>query len=284
MNTINFLSYKYEIDTDSKLVNTNCIDKFLQEGTYTLTVKNQCATLTIEKLFVESSTYYWVYVLTGEESPYNPEVIDSENGFQSVPNPRSKKQIEQNEQYFGVLIPTKFILFSSSKKLNQCLQSHYKENFKEEINILPELIDKQDFEKKLHSIKEIKLKYKKQKQLELFGKQSAKCLVELAKDSLDAFPTDDVTEIELSLDIKFKEENNLREYLWNFLKKDKKNPILHKLNFVGDTYDKFDVIFNTESFQHRIRIKSSKDDNGRYNKDFVKKELIFEIENFTVAL
>ncbi len=53
---------------------------------------------------------------------------------------------------------------------------------------------------------------------------------------------------------------------------------------MGDIYDKFDVIFNTESFQHRIRIKSSKDDNGRYNKDFVKKELIFEIGNFTVAL
>ncbi|WP_438721930.1 hypothetical protein [Bartonella rochalimae] len=217
MNTIKFLSYKYEIDTDSKLVNTNCIDKFLQEGTYTLTVKNQCATLTIEKFSVESITYYWVYVLTGEESPYNPKVIDSENGFQSVPNPRSKKQIEQNQQYFGVLIPTKFLLFSSSKKLNQCLQSYYKENFKEEINILPELIDKEDFEKKLHSIKEIKLK-----QLELFGKQSEKYLVELAKNSLDGLPTDDVIEIELILDIKFKEENNLREYLWNFLREDKK--------------------------------------------------------------
>ncbi|EJF84175.1 hypothetical protein MCU_00843 [Bartonella elizabethae Re6043vi] len=284
MNTINFLSYKYEINTDSKLVNTNCIDNFLQEGTYNLPIKNQCSTLTIEKFSVRSSIYYWVYILTGEESPYNPEVIDSENGFQSIPNPRSKKQIEQNKQYFGVLIPTKFILFSSSKKLNQCLQSHYKENFKEEINILPELIDKEDFEKKLRSIKEIKLEYKKQKQLELFGTQSEKYLTELAKNALDGFSTNDVTEIELTLDIKLKEENNLGEFLWNFLKKDKKNPILHKLNFVGNTYNKFDLVFNTESFQHTILIKASKDDNGRYNEDSVKKELMLEIEDFTVSL
>ncbi|UNF39123.1 hypothetical protein [Bartonella krasnovii] len=284
MHTINFLSYKYEVDTDSKLVNTNCIDNFLQEGTYNLPIKNQYSTLTIEKFSVGSSTYYWVYILTGEESPYNPEVIDSENGFQSIPNPRSKKQIEQNKQYFGVLIPTKFILLSSSKKLNQCLQSHYKENFKEEINILPELINKQDFEKKLRSIKEIKLEYKKQKQLELFGTQSEKYLTELAKNALDGFSTNDVTEIELTLDIKLKEENNLRECFWNFLKKGKKNPILHKLSFVGNTYDKFDVIFNTESFQHTILIKASKDDNGRYNEDSVKKELMLEIEDFTVSL
>ncbi|WP_254492907.1 hypothetical protein [Bartonella sp. B1099] len=284
MNTINFLSYKYEIDTDSKLVSTNCIDNFLQEGTYNLSIKNQCSTLTIEKFSVGSSNYYWVYILTGEESPYNPEVIDSENGFQSIPNPRSKKQIEQNKQYFGVLIPTKFILFSSSKKLNQCLQSHYKENFKEEINILPELIDKRDFEKKLRSIKEIKLEYKKQKQLELFGTQSEKYLTELAKNALDGFSTNDVTEIALTLDIKLKEENNLSEFLWNFLKKDKKNPILHKLNFVGNTYNKFDLVFNTESFQHTIPIKASKDDNGRYNEDSVKKELMLEIEDFTVSL
>ncbi len=52
---------------------------------------------------------------------------------------------------------------------------------------------------------------------------------------------------------------------------------------MGNTYDKFDVIFNTESFQHKISIKAFKDDNGRYNKDFVKEELIFEIGNFIVA-
>ncbi len=44
--------------------------------------------------------------------------------------------------------------------------------------------------------------------------------------------------------------------------KDKKNSVLNKLSFVGDAYDKFDVIFNTESFQHKISIQPSKNNNG----------------------
>ncbi|WP_375638593.1 MULTISPECIES: hypothetical protein [unclassified Bartonella] len=93
MNTINFLSYKYKIDPASELVNINDADKFLEEGRYDFNCDNQCATLIIEKFSVNSKICYWIYVLTGENSLYNPEVIDSENDFQNIPNPRSKNQI-----------------------------------------------------------------------------------------------------------------------------------------------------------------------------------------------
>ncbi|WP_375678017.1 hypothetical protein [Bartonella sp. AP72JLCBS] len=115
MNTLNFLSYKYKIDPASELVNINDADKFLEEGRYDFNCDNQCATLIIEKFSVNSKICYWIYVLTGENSPYNPEVIDSENDFQNIPNPRSKNQIEQNKQYFGILIPIEFTLFFQIK-------------------------------------------------------------------------------------------------------------------------------------------------------------------------
>ncbi|WP_246744197.1 hypothetical protein [Bartonella grahamii] len=150
MNTIKFLSYKYKIDVDSELVNISRADKFLEEGMYHPIVDNQCVTLIIEKFSVNSKICYWIYVLMGEKSPYNPEVIDSENGFQNIPNPRPKKLVEQNQQYFGILIPTKFTLFSSNKKLNKFLQLHYKESFSPKtIDISPDIVDKQEFEKKI---------------------------------------------------------------------------------------------------------------------------------------
>ncbi len=109
-------------------------------------------------------------------------------------------------------------------------------------------------------------------------------LIEMAKNSLDELPTDDLREIELSLDIKFKEKNKLNDFFWNFLRKDKINPALKKLSFVGNTYDNFDIIFNTENFQHKFSIKAHKDNNGMYNEDSVKAELKHEIVNFTVPL
>ncbi len=129
MNTLNFLSYKYRIDPAPELVNNSGADKFLEEGTYYFNRDNQCATLVIEKFSVNSKICYWIYVLTGENSPYNPEIIDSENDFQNIPNPRPRKYIEQNKQYFGVLIPVEFTLFSSNKELNKFLQLHYKKTF-----------------------------------------------------------------------------------------------------------------------------------------------------------
>ncbi|WP_273790437.1 MULTISPECIES: hypothetical protein [unclassified Bartonella] len=97
---------------------------------------------------MNSKICYWIYVLTGENSPYNPEVIDSENDFQNIPNPRSKNQIEQNKQYFGILIPIEFTLFSSNKELNKFLQLHYKKSFPPKtIDISPDIVGKEEFEK-----------------------------------------------------------------------------------------------------------------------------------------
>lgn len=283
MNTISFLSYKCKIDTDLELVNTNCTDEFLKEGTYYLIVDKQCVTLTIEEFSVDSSICYWIYVLMGEESPYNPEVINSENGFQSISNPRPRKYIEQNRQYFGILIPKNFTLFSSNQKLNKFLQLHYKESSpNKELNIAPALVDKQEFEKKLRLIRKIKLKYKQPKKSDLFAMPSETYLIELAKNSLDELPTDDYVEIGLSLDIKFKEKNTLTDYYWKFLEKGKINPALKKIDFVGDTYNNFNIIFNTETFQHKIVIKANKDNNGMYNEDNIKTELKYKIRDFSV--
>ncbi|UTO27822.1 hypothetical protein [Bartonella harrusi] len=284
MNTIKFLSYKYKIDTESELANINCADKFLEEGIYHPIVDNQCVTLIIEKFFVNSNICYWIYVLTGEKSPYNPEVIDSENDFRNIPNPRPRKLVEQNQQYFGILIPKEVTLFSSNKKLNKLLQLYYKESFSQGmIDISPDIVNKQEFEKILRSITEMKLKYKQPKQSDFFTMPSEADLIEMAKKTLDGLPTDDFSEIEFGLDIKFKEKNTLNNFFWNFLKKDEINPALKKLYFVGNTYNDFDIIFNTENFQHKIDIKASKDNNGMYNKDSVKEELKCKIGNFTMA-
>ncbi|WP_273760751.1 hypothetical protein [Bartonella sp. ML70XJBT.G] len=283
MNTISFLSYKYKIDTDSELVNTNCNNEFLKEGKYHPTLDNQCATLIIEKFSMNLNTYYWIYVLMGEESPYNPEVIDSKNGFQKIPNPRPKEYVEQNQQYFGILIPKEFTLFSSNQKLNKFLQLHYKESSSNKVlDISPALVDKQNFEKKLRSIKEIKLKYTPPRQSDFFGIPSEEDLLKIAESSLGSFPTEGFTGIELSLDIKFKEKNSLKNFFHNFINKDKTNPVLKKISFVGNTYNNFNIIFNTKTFQHKVNIKADKNVNGMYSEDTVKNELKYKIKNFTV--
>ncbi|WP_375656674.1 hypothetical protein [Bartonella sp. CM120XJJH] len=285
MNTINFLSYKYKIDPASELVNINGVDKFLEEGRYSINRDNQCATLIIEKFSVNSKICYWIYVLTGENSPYNPEVIDSENDFQNIPNPRSKNQIEQNKQYFGILIPIELTLFSSNKELNKFLQLHYKKSFPPKtIDISPDIVGKEEFEKKLRLIKEIKLKYTQPKQSDFFAMQSEDNLLKMAKLLLGEFPTDDYSEMELDLGIKFKEKNNLKNYFLNLFKKYKLNPEFKNISFVGKTHNNFDIIFNTETFQHKFAIKTSKNDNGMYNEGHIKEKLKHEIVSFTVSL
>ncbi|WP_375675175.1 hypothetical protein [Bartonella sp. CL100XZDX] len=195
---------------------------------------------------MNSKICYWIYVLTGENSPYNPEVIDSENDFQNIPNPRSKNQIEQNKQYFGILIPIEFTLFSSNKELNKFLQLHYKKSFPPKtIDISPDIVGKEEFEKKLLLIKEIKLKYTQPKQLDFFAMQSEDNLLKMAKLLLGEFPTDDYSEKELDLGIKFKEKNNLKNYFLNLFKKYKLNLAFKNISFVGKTHNNFDIIFNT---------------------------------------
>ncbi|WP_375667452.1 hypothetical protein [Bartonella sp. CL435QHHD] len=234
---------------------------------------------------MNSKICYWIYVLTGENSPYNPEVIDSENDFQNIPNPRSKNQIEQNKQYFGILIPIELTLFSSNKELNKFLQLHYKKSFPPKtIDISPDIVGKEEFEKKLRLIKEIKLKYTQPKQSDFFAMQSEGNLLKMAKLVLGEFPTDDYTEIEFGLDIKFKEKNNLKEFFLNFFKKYEVNPVFKNISFVGKTHNNFDIIFNTENFQHKFAIKTSKNDNGMYNEGNIKEKLKHEIVNFTVSI
>ncbi|WP_375672072.1 MULTISPECIES: hypothetical protein [unclassified Bartonella] len=60
-------------------------------------------------------------------------------------------------------------------------------------------------------IKEIKLKYTQPKQLDFFAMQSEDNLLKMAKLLLGEFPTDDYSEMELDLGIKFKEKNNFKE-------------------------------------------------------------------------
>ncbi len=103
------------------------------------------------------------------------------------------------------MIPIEFTLFSSNKELNKFLQLHYKKSFPPKtIDILPDIVGKEEFEKKLRLIKEIKLKYTQPKQSDFFAMQSEDNLLKMAKLLLGEFPTDDYTKIEFGLDIKFK--------------------------------------------------------------------------------
>ncbi|WP_375659499.1 hypothetical protein [Bartonella sp. MR30HLJHH] len=106
----------------------------------------------------------------------------------------------------------------------------------------------------------------------------------MAKLLLGEFPTDDYSEMELDLDIKFKEKNNLKNYFLNLFKKYKLNPAFKNISFVGKTHNNFDIIFNTETFQHKFAIKTSKNDNVMYNEGHIKEKLKHEIVNFTVPL
>ncbi|WP_375613805.1 MULTISPECIES: hypothetical protein [unclassified Bartonella] len=183
------------------------------------------------------------------------------------------------------MIPIELTLFSSNKELNKFLQLHYKKSFPPKtIDISPDIVGKEEFEKKLLLIKEIKLKYTQPKQLDFFAMQSEDNLLKMAKLLLGEFPTDDYSEMELDLGIKFKEKNNLKNYFLNLFKKYKLNPAFKNISFVGKTHNNFDIIFNTETFQHKFAIKTSKNDNVMYNEGNIKEKLKHEIVNFTVSL
>ncbi|WP_455480861.1 hypothetical protein V3564_00185 [Bartonella sp. B12(2025)] len=97
-------------------------------------------------------------------------MIDSENNYQNLPNPRSSQLIEQDQQYFGIFIPRASVLFSSNKKLNTSLQLKHKESFSSStMSISPAVVSEQEINEKLRSVKKIELKYKNSKIPDLFG-------------------------------------------------------------------------------------------------------------------
>ncbi|WP_413154840.1 hypothetical protein [Bartonella sp. cb54] len=283
MSTIDLFSY--DIYVNSKPINTKDADAFFGK----LDIKNtpdnnKVITLTAEKLFVNSNTYYLICASTGKSNPYNPEVIDIEdNDLSATSNPRPKKFVELKIQHFGVLIPQTSTLFSSSRKLNDLLKKYLQAS----IHIAPAIANAQVLEERLSSVKEIKMEYKQSKQLDLFTmssseeiKNSSEEIKKIAAHETGLFFSEDISEFNFTLSATLKEENNTKTRVKKLLSQEDHNHNFKKLSFVGKTYNNFDAIFNTETFQYRMSIEINKDENGMYNKDDVKTKLVNQMKNF----
>ncbi len=209
-----------------------------------------------------SDKYFWIYVKYGKELPYTPTVINTYNDEEEV-NPRSKEQIEPDQQIFGLFCPSSQTFYISNFKKKSFFETYLSKKIEKTVFIKSFLKSPEEFLKAIKSVERIKLVTKKT----LFSMDGG--VASISPEHKDIFGLG-VPE-EYSIDAAYKNASLTEAFKANIkaMAGWTKNSEAESLVCIGRNENNLETIFNVDSFRQKISISIEKDAYGMYDENTV---------------
>ena len=218
-----------------------------------------------------SNDYFWLYAEYGKPEPYSKKVMNTES-MKIENNPKAKTQVETSQQVFFLYsIPNK-TLYVSNEKQKEMFIEYLKKKLSTNVRIQNFFKNVDEFIKTLKGINQVKFTAKRnlfnsgRKHLEIISK---------APDILGLGAPE-------SFSLEFKYKNKLKDSkfasMFKKLADDRREGALDDLICIGYDQDNFKTIYDMDKFKKKISIGAGKDENGMYNCELVKTNLLQELK------
>ena len=218
-----------------------------------------------------SDKFFWLYIRYGRELPYTPTVINTTIDQEEL-NPRSKDQIEPDQQLFGLYSFSDQVFYLSNFRKKAFLEQYMFAKLNKSVVIKSFLKTPEEFIKSIKSIEKIKLVTKRT----LFSMDGG--VVSISPEHKDIYGLG-VPE-EFSIEAIYKHVNLTDKFIENFKKmvEWKKTTEADSLICIGRDENNLETIFNVDSFRQKISLLIEKDNLGMYDADAVIRLMQLKLE------
>lgn len=219
---------------------------------------------TLFEIAVEKEDDYTFFVFNfGNPTPRANELTDVNTGAKRENN-RTITEAELNNQAFFLYHFQKNLLYLSNSQRKTAFEKMLKEKLNTDFKLKTIFKNIDEFLNTLKECSQIKFSHIN----DLFSSDSTKkqALVDLS--GTDA-PN------EFTITAKYS-KHNIANFIRN-LSKEKNNNKISSLVINGFDESGFGIVYNTDNFQQKIKINATKDDNGKFNIDEIRNNLLNEI-------
>ena len=213
--------------------------------------------------------YHWLYAKHGKAKPRSSKVFNAQTQSEED-NPRKPFQIETNQQLFCLYSERTETLYASADQCRAMLTGYLGLHVPDigAINIKRFIIDEDKFIDQINEVKSISFVARQT----LFGAQAISSLFTMGIDEAPYEPLghgDAPDKMRVELQWKRGGSFNLLRGLFNARKKNMVDSMVCK----GVDDSNFEQIFNASTFTQKVSIEVSKDEQGVYNADAVRRAL-----------
>jgi len=217
-----------------------------------------------EVAFQKTAEYIWLHVAFGTPAPRDDKLTNVKDGTKKN-NPRKISEAELLKQLFCLYDFSKQILYLSNLQKKSFIETIFKEKTGRDFIIKPFYISKDEFIEILKSVNEIS--FTEARNLFDMDSRQRQALIDLSgTDSPDNF----------TIIANYSKGQKLYNFI-DLLHSARVNGSIRDLVVRGLDRDKFEVIFNNDTFSRKIVISSEKDNNGKYLPDSIKRSLLQEL-------
>lgn len=228
-------------------------------------VKTNIYKITIQKL---EDRFLWIYAKFGETLPYSNEVFDAEQE-QIVSNPRNKTQAELNKQIFSLYDFQSSTLFLRNENSKTFLEKYFKETLEKDFVIKAFFKNPQEFMESIAKIQKITFTSKRNvitSQVKLFDKIE------------NIFGLGQPERFYIRMDYQGRKKTDEMIEFFQELKEKKDNLEIESLVVIGEDDNNVKSMFNIENYIQIAKIDASKNENGMYDENVIKNNLILKIK------
>ena len=225
--------------------------------------------ITIDKFYYEvtfekTAQYIWLDVAFGSPDPRDDELTNIKDGTKKN-NPRDISEAELLKQLFCLYDFSKEILYLSNLQKKSFIETIFKEKTGRDFIIKPFYKSKDEFIDLLKSVNEIS--FTEARNLFDMNSRQRQALIDLSgTDSPENF----------TITASYSKGQKLYNFI-NILHNGRVNGSIRDLVIRGLDRDKFEIVFNNDTFSRKIEISSQKDNNGKHLPDSIKNYLLQEL-------
>ncbi|MDA8000640.1 MAG: hypothetical protein MPK06_05440 [Alphaproteobacteria bacterium] len=210
--------------------------------------------------------YFWLYAEHGKSSPRNPILVDVEKNEEKI-NPRTMGQAEPNEQIFSMYSMKKQTLYFSSPQKRGFFEKYLCSKLNGRVTMKNFLKTPEEFADKAKTLESVKFTTKTDLASEATGILN---FLSTPKDPLGYGAP-----VRCTLEVKFKNSRPTPPFV-KWLKKTI-DAAPSSLVCIGLDDNNHETIFNVDKFNQKYSIAVRVNDQGMYDSEFVKQEIISEI-------
>jgi len=213
----------------------------------------------------KANDYIWFYFDFGSSEPRDEKLTNITTG-EKRPNSRTLIEAELNRQAFFLYhYDQKTLYVSNMKMVNKVFSSSIKNQLHRDIVIKPMYKSSDEFINSIKSCSEISFTHAN----DLFTNDNKR-----RQALIDLTGTDAPERFTITASYK---SHKILNFIRDMVAEKEKNSI-DSLIICGAEDDRFQFVYNVDSFQKRITIACTKDENGKYIADEVKKNLLAAIQ------
>jgi len=244
-------------------------ERFLKPTKKTFESLDSFDTITIKEYYYEikidsSEQYIWFAFDFGNPSPIDNKLTNVKTN-EKKENPRTEDEVELLHQFFVLYDFKKDLLYISNSNKKNIFKEIIENKLKKRFIIKNIYKSKKEFISVLKSVDEISFTERKN----LFNKDSKR-----RKALIDLTGTDAPTSF--SLKTKYSKDIMGKEFISGLIKA-KEDEELKNLVIKGVDNEGFGVVYNIDAFSKKIKIKVKKEENGKYNPEIIKENLLKEL-------